>query len=263
MPVLCHCLLVTVQLIQKSDGPAGMGRQPLPPSAQAFADLVDGLPQVLGCLKSPHGTYAWSNTGFANRLGRSPDAVVGRTVDELFPVEFARSYAAQDADVLTSGHPLQHHLELIVRADGVIGWYVTSKVRLLDENGEVWGLAVLSIDLQSQLDSAHSGLADVIAEVRADVAHQWRVSELAAIAGLSPKQLERLCRRTLGIGPQRLIQRLRLEQAVRLITSTHLPLGEISAECGFYDQSSFTKQFRTVLGLTPGAYRLAGHRSRR
>jgi PAS domain S-box-containing protein len=216
---------------------------------------VDGLPQVLGCLKSPDGTYVWSNTGFANRLGMAPEAVVGRTVDELFPVEFARSYAGQDAQVLATGHPLQHHLELIVRADGNIGWYVTSKSRLLDEAGAVWGLAVLSIDLQSQLDSAHSGLAVVIARIRADVGHQWRVFELAALAGLSPKQLERLCRRTLGIGPQRLIQRLRLEHAVQLITSTRQPLGEIAADCGFYDQSSFTKQFRSVLGLTPGAYR--------
>ena len=246
---------MTVQLIQKSPLPSTPGKTALPPSAKAFAELVDGLPQVLGCLKSPSGTYVWSNTGFANRLGMSPDSVVGRTVEELFPVEFARSYGLQDARVLGSGQPLQHHLELIVRADGNIGWYVTSKSRLLDEAGSAWGLAVLSIDLQSQLDSAHSGLAEVIARVRADVGRQWRVAELAGIAGLSAKQLERLCRRTLGIGPQRLVQRLRLEYAVQLITTTRDSLGEISAECGFYDQSSFTKQFRSVLGLTPGAYR--------
>jgi PAS domain S-box-containing protein len=252
---LCHSLLVAVRLIPNDASGQPSGRAPLPPAARAFAELVDGLPQVLGCLKSPEGSYLWSNTGFANRLGMSPDEVVGQEVGELFPVEFARSYTAQDAQVLRTGQPLQHHLELIVRADGAIGWYVTSKSRLLDELGSVWGLAVLSIDLQSQLDSAHSGLAEVIARVRSDVGHQWRVSELAAIAGLSPKQLERLCRRTLGIGPQRLVQRLRLEYAVQLITTTRQTLGEVSAECGFYDQSSFTKQFRSVLGLTPGAYR--------
>ena len=43
--------------------------------------------------------------------------------------------------------------------------------------------------------------------------------------------------------------------AVLLITTTDATLGEISAACGFYDQSSFTRQFRSVLGLTPGAYR--------
>jgi AraC-like DNA-binding protein len=76
--------------------------------------------------------------------------------------------------------------------------------------------------------------------------------------GSSPKALERLCGRTLGISPQRLVQRLRLEYAVHLITTTGATLGEVSADCGFYDQSSFTKQFRAVLGLTPGAYRRHG-----
>ena len=78
---------------------------------------------------------------------------------------------------------------------------------------------------------------------------------MADLAGLSPKQLERVCRRTLGTSPQRLVQRLRIEHAVQLISTTRRTLGDVSAECGFYDQSSFTKQFRAVLGLTPGAYR--------
>jgi two-component system response regulator YesN len=54
-----------------------------------------------------------------------------------------------------------------------------------------------------------------------------------------------------------LLQRLRLEHAVRLLSTTTLTAGEIASACGFYDQSSFTRQFRAVLGLTPGAYRVA------
>ena len=227
----------------------------LPTSAVAFAELVEGIPQVLGCLKGADGRYVWANDGFADRLGRPADAIVGHTVDELFPLEFARSYAAQDAIVLGTGRPLQRQVELIVRADGRIGWFVTSKSRLLDDRGRTWGLAVLSVDLDAQLESGHSGLAAAIEAIRADVGRPWRVADLAALAGLSPKQLERLARRTLGLSPQRLVQRLRLEHAVHAIVTTDASLGEISAECGFYDQSSFTKQFRGVLGVTPGAYR--------
>jgi AraC-like DNA-binding protein len=80
---------------------------------------------------------------------------------------------------------------------------------------------------------------------------------MAEVAGISSTSLERLARRTLGLPPQQLLQRLRLEHAVTLITHTNMTLGDISAECGFYDQSSFTRQFRKVLGLTPGAYRRA------
>ena len=35
-------------------------------------------------------------------------------------------------------------------------------------------------------------------------------------------------------------------------------LADNDRACGFYDQSSFTRQFRSVLGLTPGAYRSIG-----
>ncbi len=227
----------------------------MPPTAVTFAELVEGVPQVLGCIKGPDGRYWWVNSGFANRLGRTPDQVVGRLVDELFPPEFARSYTAQDALVLGSGQPLQQHLELIVRADGEIGWYVTSKSRLLDRADEPWGVAVLSIDLHAHLESGHTGLAAALERVRADVGRPWRVAELAGIAGMSVRQLERLARRTLDLSPQRLVQRLRLEHAVQAIVATDRSLGEIAAECGFYDQSSFTKQFRSVLGVTPGAYR--------
>ena len=210
---------------------------------------------MLGCLKGADGRYVWANDGFAERLGRPAEDIVGRTVDELFPLEFARSYAAQDAAVLGTGRPLQRQVELIVRADGRIGWFVTSKSRLLDDRGRAWGLAVLSVDLNAQLESGHSGLAAAIDAIRADVGRPWRLADLAALAGLSPKQLERLARRTLGLSPQRLVQRLRLEHAVHAIVTTRASLGDIASECGFYDQSSFTKQFRAVLGVTPGAYR--------
>jgi transcriptional regulator GlxA family with amidase domain len=131
---------------------------------------------------------------------------------------------------------------------------VTSKATV-QQDGDVIGLSALSIDLNSQLQSGHAGLAGAIAAVRHDMARPWRVSELAEIAHLSPVQLERRCRRTLGLSPRKLLQRLRLEHAVHLITTTDSTLGDIASACGFYDQSSFIRQFRFVLGLTPGAYR--------
>lgn len=218
-----------------------------------FIDLVDGLPQVMGSLKGLDGRYAYVNEGFRSRIGGSAQ-IIGATVDDLFSADLAASYRAQDESVLATGRPLRAHLELIVRADGTLGWYVTSK-SVVREHDQVLGLAAVSIDLRAQLQSAHAGLAAAIAALREDVRRPWRVPELAAIAGLSQVQLERQCRRTLGISPRSLIQRQRIEHAVQLITTTDATIGEISAACGFYDQSSFTRQFRHLLGLTPGAYR--------
>jgi PAS domain S-box-containing protein len=220
-----------------------------------MVEIMEGLPHVMGCIKDVSGVYRYVNAGFAERLGRRPNELVGKTVQEIFPEEFATSYSEQDDQVLASGHPLQHHLELIVRADGHIGWYVTAKTRLSTAENEVLGVAVFSVDLRAHMQSAHAGLARAIDALRADVGAPWRIADLAHTAGLSEKQFQRLARRSLGLSPQQLIQRIRVEQAVRLMTTTNASLGKISANCGFYDQSSFTRQFTKLLGLTPGAYR--------
>ena len=219
-----------------------------------FIDLVDGVPQLLGSLKDPSGRYQYVNQGFSQRLGRETSAIIGTTAHDLFAPELADSYTRQDESVLRTGRPLTSQLELIVRADRTLGWYVTNKTVVRADERPL-GVAALSIDLNSQVRSSHSGLARAIDAIRSDVARRWRVGDLAQVAGLSPVQLERLCRRTLGLSPRSLIQRLRIERAVHLILTTDRTLGDIAAECGFYDQSSFTRQFRSVLSITPGAYR--------
>jgi PAS domain S-box-containing protein len=222
-----------------------------------FIELVDGMPQLMAALKDRQGRYGYVNAGFSQRLGRPLERIIGRSVHDLFAPDLAASYARQDESVLRTGRPLTSHLELIVRADRSLGWYVTNKATV-SANGSVIGVSVLSVDLQSQLHSAHAGLARAIAAIRADISRSWRVPEIAELAGLSAVQLERQTRRTLGLSPRSLLQRLRIEHAVHLITTTDEPLGQIAAHCGFYDQSSFTRQFRTVLGRTPGSYRSRG-----
>lgn len=243
--VLCKSTHVDVELIQNQ-------------SSVLFRQLVGGVPQIMGSIKDLKDRHVYANEGFCARLGLKASEVHGRTVRELFGDELAESYLTQDELVLRTGRPLQNHLELIVRADGQLGWYVTSKSVITSNAGKPIGIAVLSVDLHSQVNSAHAGLARVITSIRERIDEQWRVAQMAEIAGLSSASLERLASRTLGLPPQQLLQRLRLERAVFLITQTSQSMGDVAAGCGFYDQSSFTRQFRKVLGLTPGAYRRAG-----
>lgn len=225
------------------------------PALTVFVELVEGLPQVMAAAKDVAGRYIYVNRGFADRLGRSPAELLGARVGDLFAPDLAASYSAQDDDVMKTGRSLSGHLELIVRVDGQLGWYLTSKSRLLDVAGSPVGLAVLSVDLHAHMNSAHGGLAQALTEVRSRIDEPWRVSQIAEIAGLSTKQLERLTHRTLGLPPRAILQRLRVEQAVRLMGTTSMTMGEIANACGFYDQSSFTRQFRSILGLPPGVYR--------
>lgn len=248
---MCHSPWVSVESIPKlpRGGVADC------PALATFIDLVEGLPQVMAAAKDEEGRYLYVNRGFAERVGRRARDVVGVRVTDLFAPELAASYAAQDDEVMRTGRPLSGHLELIVRTDGQLGWYLTSKSRLVDNSGEPVGVAVLSVDLQAHMNSAHAGLADALHEVRSRIDEPWRVADIAEIAGLSTKQLERLTHRAMGLPPRAIVQRLRIEHAVRLMGATQLTAGEVAAACGFYDQSSFTRQFRAVLGLPPGVYR--------
>ena len=62
-------------------------------------------------------------------------------------------------------------------------------------------------------------------------------------------------RSVLAVSPKQLIIRVRVEQAGTLLVTTTRAISDIAASCGFYDQAQMTRQFRNVVGVTPGHYR--------
>lgn len=83
-----------------------------------------------------------------------------------------------------------------------------------------------------------------------------RVSELAEHVGLSERSLQRLVEQRVGMSPKWLIQRRRLHDAVEALKTGQVPLADVAADLGYVDQAHFTHDFRTVTGITPGAYLL-------
>ena len=238
------------------------------PVVAALHDVFVGVPHVMFCVKGADGRYLAVNQAFAERAGRSVEAVLGRTAADLFPADLAASYEAQDRRVLATGEAIRNELELILRPDGSRGWYVSTKTRLLDDDGDLVGIASVSYDLRSASahddtrDDPHQRLQAAIDLARRRFAEPVKVGELADAAGLSLPQLDRALRRTLGLSPKQLLLRARLDEAMRRLDDTDLPIATIASECGYYDQSSFTRQFRRATGLTPGTYRAEVRRRR-
>ncbi len=230
----------------------------------ALHDVFAGVPHTMFCVKDVDGRYVAVNQAFAERAGRTVQGVLGRTATELFPDDLAASYEAQDRRVLDTGEAIRNELELILRPDGSRGWYVSTKTRLTDEHGDLIGLASVSYDLRSSTapDDRHQRLQAAIDLVRRRFADPVKVSELADAAGMSTAQLDRSLRRAIGVSPKQLLLGARLDEAMRRLDDTDLPIATIATECGYYDQSSFTRQFRRATGLTPRAYRTEVHRRR-
>jgi AraC-like DNA-binding protein len=232
-------------------------------SLEAVTDVLATTPSVMFCVKSVSGEYLAANQAFADRADvAGPGDVVGRTARDLFPVELAERYEAQDRAVIETGHMLTNELELITRPDRTVGWFLTSKSRWIDDAGEPAGVVSVSVDLRTPVDAAapHGRLAAAVEVARRRFAEPIEVADLADAAEMSVAQLERTARRVLGLSPKQLVMRFRLEEGLRLLTTTELSMAEVAHRCGYYDQSAFSRHFRKVVGSPPAAYR-AAHRS--
>lgn len=79
-------------------------------------------------------------------------------------------------------------------------------------------------------------------------------------SGLSARSLQRLFARFVGVGPKRMLVRSRVMDAVAAIDrGDERDLTEIAHELGWYDQSHFIRDVRSIIGETPGAYARRRH----
>jgi AraC-like DNA-binding protein len=79
------------------------------------------------------------------------------------------------------------------------------------------------------------------------------LQDLSAVARLSPFYLLRVFHRTVGMPPHAYLRQLRVDRAKELLASG-LGAAEVAAATGFADQSHLTRQFKRIVGITPGAY---------
>lgn len=82
------------------------------------------------------------------------------------------------------------------------------------------------------------------------------LNQLAKISGLSAFHFLRTFQKTYSLSPHEFLKNVRIERARELLKRGH-PITEVAAQTGFYDQSHLNRNFKKILGLTPGQYRIA------
>ncbi|MFI6400390.1 helix-turn-helix domain-containing protein [Rhodococcus coprophilus] len=81
-----------------------------------------------------------------------------------------------------------------------------------------------------------------------------RVEQVRNEFGLSERALQRLVHRRIGLTPKWLIQRRRLQEAAGRLREKPASLSEVAAVLGYADQPHFVRDFKNVVGMTPGAF---------
>lgn len=88
----------------------------------------------------------------------------------------------------------------------------------------------------------------------------WSIDDLCALANLSRAQFMRLFKQETGISPHIFVTQIRLQQAAKLLRTSHQSILSIALSVGLQSETHFGKLFKRYYGLTPGAYRQQGMR---
>jgi AraC family transcriptional regulator len=78
---------------------------------------------------------------------------------------------------------------------------------------------------------------------------------LARTCELSNRHFTRAFRQSTGMAAHQWLQHRRMEKAKQLLEKSPASLSSIALDCGFADQSHFTRTFSRAVGVTPGAWR--------
>jgi len=91
----------------------------------------------------------------------------------------------------------------------------------------------------------------------ADLAREPALASVAKACGMPVGRFVRAFRQSTGMPPFRWLRSFRVERARDLLLNSQLALAQIAYDCGFADQSHFTRVFTAAVGATPGAWRRA------
>jgi AraC-like DNA-binding protein len=89
--------------------------------------------------------------------------------------------------------------------------------------------------------------------LKSHYAENVRLAELTSIAQISPFYLLRVFHSEVGIPPHEYQTQVRIAQARKLLRKG-TSISQAALETGFFDQSHLSRNFRRIVGVTPGQY---------
>ncbi len=220
--------------------------------------LFDYLTDLIFFIKNSDGKYVVVNQSMVTRCGcQQKQDLIGRTTDEIYPEPLGVSYRQQDEMLLRTGKPFVNQLELQLYPAGLIGWCLTYKVPLKNAAGQVVGLVGISKDLHAPKEKSedYSPISKVIQYIQDNYDSPLKIPELAKRAKMSPYQFEQRMKKIFEITTGQFIQKVRMDAAIARLEETSDPIVQIALDCGYSDQSTFSRKFKCTTGLSPKQFR--------
>ena len=104
---------------------------------------------------------------------------------------------------------------------------------------------------------AHPKLRYAIEAIHSQPDQKWTVETLAERCHMSRAAFSELFKQITGQSPMEYLTQWRISVAYRLLADENATTLHAALACGYDNESSFSKAFKRVLGLTPGSVRAA------
>jgi len=109
--------------------------------------------------------------------------------------------------------------------------------------------------LKNNFDDFEFKRINRVAELIKQTHGNINVNQMASEACLSRKQFERIFSEHIGISPKQYLKIIRFQSAIfQKQKNSKLNMTELSYESGYFDQSHFINDFKSLSGLTPKQY---------
>lgn len=101
----------------------------------------------------------------------------------------------------------------------------------------------------------HAALLTVLEKMEATIEHPLDRDEMAKLAGISIRHLDRLFADDLGMGFLEVYRNIRLDHARRLLEQSPLSIAEVGFATGFSSPGHFSRAFKDRFSATPNSLR--------
>lgn len=103
-------------------------------------------------------------------------------------------------------------------------------------------------------DNSLIAITSTVQYIQNHLSERMSISELAKKSGYSPEYFSRLFKRYIGLSPIEYINNLRIENTLRLMSTTELTVLDAAYQSGFQSSSNFYKIFKAYKKTTPTEY---------
>jgi AraC-like DNA-binding protein len=223
-----------------------------------FKGLLEALPDLEFFIKDKEGRFVAASNATRQRLGiQAEEDIVGRLDVDVHPAPASSTIRRDDLQVMRAGVPLVDRLESMAASTQRKSWHLTTRLPLFSNDGQVVGIMGLVRPLNQDCREPHlpGPIREVLLYVEQHYRERINVRELARMAHVSARHLNRKLQETMRVSAKEYITRTRIRAACKQLLGTNTSIQDIALDSGFYDQSSFTRMFRKHTGTTPRLYR--------